>query len=153
MAYSQILKAKYAAPKPSSLAKVARTMPAPPRLSFKPTTRARLHGPTFLDTTGVSDYLQGKSDLAVEQAAWFKTLNRVHLGYCENLHAKCYLNESEALIAIAYNAHAPYCSTGYAAWKRYANRNYTEKYCHRCGQTHATSMNRPLCVECYKANR
>lgn len=93
----------------------------------------------FLDTTGVSYYLQqlinnaqerlvlispylkinerikqsledkhrlkidirmvyGKNDLQPEENNWLKSLSSVRTSFCKNLHAKCYLNEREALI-------------------------------------------------------
>jgi len=93
----------------------------------------------FLDTTGVSYYLQqlinnaherlvlispylkinerikqsledkhrlkidirmiyGKNELQPEENNWLKSLNSVRTSFCKNLHAKCYLNEQEALI-------------------------------------------------------
>lgn len=93
----------------------------------------------FLDTTGISYYLQqlinnsqerlvlispylkinerikqsledkhrlkidirivyGKNDLQPEENNWLKSLNSVRTSFCKNLHAKCYLNEREALI-------------------------------------------------------
>jgi len=93
----------------------------------------------FLDTTGVSYYLQqlinnaherlilispylkinerikqsledkhrlkidirmiyGKNELQPEENNWLKSLSSVRTSFCKNLHAKCYLNEQEALI-------------------------------------------------------
>lgn len=93
----------------------------------------------FLDTTGVSYYLQqlinnaqerlvlispylkinerikqsledkhrlkidirmiyGKNELQPEENNWLKSLGSVRTSFCKNLHAKCYLNEREALI-------------------------------------------------------
>ena len=93
----------------------------------------------FLDTTGVSHYLQqlinnaneklilispylkindrikqsledkdrlkidvrliyGKNELQPAENNWLKSLRSIRSSYCENLHAKCYLNEKEAII-------------------------------------------------------
>jgi phosphatidylserine/phosphatidylglycerophosphate/cardiolipin synthase-like enzyme len=93
----------------------------------------------FLDTTGVSHYLQliinqaqstlvlispylkinerlrqsladkdrmkidirivyGKSELEADQVNWLKDLKSVRVSFCKNLHAKCYLNEEEAIL-------------------------------------------------------
>lgn len=93
----------------------------------------------FLDTTGVSFYLQqmingtneklilispylkvgerlkqsiedkdrmkidirliyGKNDLDLAEHNWLKSLKSIRTSYCQNLHAKCYLNEKEAII-------------------------------------------------------
>jgi len=40
----------------------------------------------------------GKSELAPSEINWLKELSYVRTSYCENLHAKCYLNENEAII-------------------------------------------------------
>ncbi len=40
----------------------------------------------------------GKSELQPEQINWLRGLDFVRTSFCENLHAKCYLNESEAII-------------------------------------------------------
>ncbi len=93
----------------------------------------------FLDTTGVSYYLQqtitqaqdtlilispylkinerlrqalddkdrmkldirviyGKNELQPDQINWLQSLRFVRTSFCENLHAKCYLNEREAIV-------------------------------------------------------
>jgi hypothetical protein len=176
----------------------------------------------------------GKSELQPEQINWLRGLKFVRTSFCESLHAKCYLNESEAIItsmnlyeysqvnneemgvyvtkegdpqlydeiyqsarrlirisdevrlsvekvkpqeerladpqtsppatstggyclrcgaAISLNPQAPYCLEHYKSWKRYENRDYQEKHCHICGKEHVSSMNRPVCLDCYKANR
>jgi hypothetical protein len=102
-------------------------------------TRSRINGTKFLDTTGVSYHLQqlinqaqdtlilispylkinerlrqaledkdrmkidirivyGKSELQPDQTNWLKSLRYIRTSYCENLHAKCYLNENEAIV-------------------------------------------------------
>ncbi|MEZ4641938.1 MAG: phospholipase D family protein [Chloroflexota bacterium] len=40
----------------------------------------------------------GKSELQPEQINWLRELKFVRTSFCGNLHAKCYLNESEAII-------------------------------------------------------
>lgn len=40
----------------------------------------------------------GKNELQPDQINWLKSLKFVRTSFCENLHAKCYLNESEAVI-------------------------------------------------------
>jgi hypothetical protein len=176
----------------------------------------------------------GKSELQPEQINWLRGLKYVRTSFCENLHAKCYLNESEAIITsmnlyeysqvnneemgvyvtkegdpklydeiyqsarrlirisdevrlsiekvppqeerpaetpsspaathnsgyclrcgttISLNPQAPYCLEHYRSWKRYENREYPENCCHICGKEHQSSMSRPVCIDCYKANR
>lgn len=40
----------------------------------------------------------GKNELQPDQINWLKSLKFVRTSFCENLHAKCYLNENEAII-------------------------------------------------------
>ncbi len=42
--------------------------------------------------------IYGKNELQPEQINWLRTLQFVRTSFCENLHAKCYLNESEAIL-------------------------------------------------------
>ncbi len=41
----------------------------------------------------------GKSDLHPDEIKWRQKLDYVRLSFCKNLHAKCYLNESECIIS------------------------------------------------------
>lgn len=41
----------------------------------------------------------GKSDLHPEEIKWIQKLDYVRLSFCKNLHAKCYLSESECIIS------------------------------------------------------
>jgi hypothetical protein len=40
----------------------------------------------------------GKNELQPDQINWLKSLRSVRTSFCENLHAKCYLNENEAIV-------------------------------------------------------
>lgn len=40
----------------------------------------------------------GKNELQPDQINWLKSLKSVRTSFCENLHAKCYLNESAAIV-------------------------------------------------------
>jgi phosphatidylserine/phosphatidylglycerophosphate/cardiolipin synthase-like enzyme len=42
--------------------------------------------------------IYGKSELQPQESNWLKSLKSVRTSICKNLHAKCYLNEKEALI-------------------------------------------------------
>lgn len=42
--------------------------------------------------------IYGKNELQPEQINWLRELNFVRTSFCENLHAKCYLNENEAIV-------------------------------------------------------
>jgi hypothetical protein len=50
------------------------------------------------------------------------------------------------------NVGAPYCSACYSVWATYGNPDYPERVCHLCGVEVETSMARPLCWRCYRAN-
>ncbi len=40
----------------------------------------------------------GKNELQPDEINWLKSLKSVRTSFCENLHAKCYLNEEEAIV-------------------------------------------------------
>jgi phosphatidylserine/phosphatidylglycerophosphate/cardiolipin synthase-like enzyme len=40
----------------------------------------------------------GKSELAPQETNWLRSLEFVRTSFCQNLHAKCYLNEQAAII-------------------------------------------------------
>jgi phosphatidylserine/phosphatidylglycerophosphate/cardiolipin synthase-like enzyme len=40
----------------------------------------------------------GKSELAPQEINWLRSLEFVRTSFCQNLHAKCYLNEHAAII-------------------------------------------------------
>ncbi|MHC1754362.1 MAG: phospholipase D family protein [Methanosarcina sp.] len=40
----------------------------------------------------------GKNELQPDENNWLKQLNSVRTGFCKDLHAKCYLNENEAIV-------------------------------------------------------
>lgn len=42
--------------------------------------------------------IYGKNELQPAQINWLRSLKFVRTSFCENLHAKCYLNEREAII-------------------------------------------------------
>jgi phosphatidylserine/phosphatidylglycerophosphate/cardiolipin synthase-like enzyme len=44
----------------------------------------------------------------------------------------------------------PLCANCYNKWKVHNNKAYKEKYCHVCGKEGSTSLNRPVCLSCYK---
>ena len=51
---------------------------------------------------------------------------------------------------IPYNVDYPLCGKHFFLWKEYADPDYKEHYCHRCGERHRTSFSRPLCLSCFK---
>jgi phosphatidylserine/phosphatidylglycerophosphate/cardiolipin synthase-like enzyme len=168
-----------------------------------------------------------ENKLQPQENNWLKSLTFVRTSICKNLHAKCYLNEKEALItsmnfyefsqmnnnemgivvyksedAQLYNeineeanrlkriseeikvtvekvvskeelskngeGHCircgtnikmdpkhPYCLTDYQKWKEFEDETYVEKkgFCHMCGKSHISSMEKPVCTDCYKKNK
>jgi len=42
--------------------------------------------------------IYGKSELEPTEHNWLKSLHSIRTSFCQNLHAKCYLNEKEAII-------------------------------------------------------
>lgn len=44
------------------------------------------------------DVVYGKNELHPDEETWLTTLKNAQISYCENLHAKCYLNETSAIV-------------------------------------------------------
>jgi len=42
--------------------------------------------------------IYGKNELAPKEIDWLRSLQFIRTSFCENLHAKCYLNEKEAIL-------------------------------------------------------
>ena len=42
--------------------------------------------------------IYGKNELQPEENNWLESMNSIRTSFCKNLHAKCYLNENEALL-------------------------------------------------------
>ena len=183
--------------------------------------------------------IYGKNELQPEENNWLESMTSIRTSFCKNLHAKCYLNENEALLtsmnlyefsqinnnemglivsrekepelyddilqesmrivraseeirvtvarvnttengkrrsgekktgrksrptvekprdgfcirckaAVSANPTYPYCKRCYTSWKRYENKEYEENHCHTCGNEHAATLLKPLCLVCYK---
>lgn len=47
----------------------------------------------------------------------------------------------------------PLCKKCYSSWKKYSDPTYTEKFCHICGKGFKSSMEKPVCLDCYKKNK
>ena len=50
---------------------------------------------------------------------------------------------------IQLNPGAPLCGGCYAVWAEYGNYEYSENFCHVCGQQKDTSRRKPVCRTCY----
>jgi len=52
---------------------------------------------------------------------------------------------------IEFNPNKPFCFDCLRIWANFANPEYPENYCHRCGKkTDKVSMMKPFCYSCYK---
>lgn len=176
--------------------------------------------------------IYGKSELQLREKSWLKSLKSVRISICKNLHAKCYLNEKEALITsmnfyefsqinnnemgilvsktddlqlyneineeakrlirisvdesdftfkkavskkepnkdikmaiegfcircgtrIKIDTDHPYCVKDFRKWIKFSDKTYQERkgVCHICGKPNKSSMEKPVCLDCYKKNR
>ena len=52
--------------------------------------------------------------------------------------------------SIPANPTQPYCSRCYGNWKRYGNKEYSEKHCHICGKDHTATLLKPACLACFR---
>jgi len=59
-------------------------------------------------------------------------------GYCIRCH-----------IEIPINRYRPYCYECFEEWAKYGNHDYIDTYCHKCGKRYDSTINYPLCDECY----
>ena len=182
--------------------------------------------------------IYGKNELIPEENNWLRSKASIRTSYCKNLHAKCFLNEPEALITsmnlyefsqvnneemgILVNRESdpklydgvyqevmrliriseelqvevkkipqetvatttrststlstkkalsnipetgycircsgelkadpthPYCKDCYSIWKQFGDPDYSEQYCHTCGESNKTTFNKPTCYKCYR---
>ncbi len=58
-------------------------------------------------------------------------------------------------IKIKFNIDQPYCEKHYQSWKKYEDKTYIEKigFCHIGGEPNTSSMEKPVCMVCYKKNK
>jgi hypothetical protein len=54
---------------------------------------------------------------------------------------------------IALDASRPLCPVCYEVWAAYRNEDFSEQFCHVCGQPSDTCYARPLCRDCYRRYR
>jgi phosphatidylserine/phosphatidylglycerophosphate/cardiolipin synthase-like enzyme len=62
-------------------------------------------------------------------------------GYCIRCQAR-----------IPFNREKPYCISCFTIWAQFENPDYEENVCHCCGEFKLTTMSKPLCYNCYKAD-
>ena len=49
---------------------------------------------------------------------------------------------------IDYDEYKPYCPACYQQWAKHKSQKAS--YCHNCGRQTTTSLNKPLCLSCFK---
>ncbi len=55
--------------------------------------------------------------------------------------------------SIRFDINRPLCPDCYAAWNKYRNTRFKERYCHSCGGINVYgNFNRPLCRTCYSSS-
>jgi len=54
---------------------------------------------------------------------------------------------------IALDPMTPYCRKCFASWKKYANNEYEDEFCHVCGKPNNSSLKKPACYDCYKIKK
>lgn len=42
----------------------------------------------------------------------------------------------------------PLCDGCFTSWNRYKNKDYEERYCHKCGEECSTTFREPICEDC-----
>jgi len=51
---------------------------------------------------------------------------------------------------IPYDMDRPYCWNCYNVWAQFGNPFYEENACHACGEYEMATMDKPLCVDCFR---
>jgi len=62
----------------------------------------------------------------------------INTGFCIRCH-----------IEIPINRNRPYCRDCFETWANFGNPDYIDNYCHKCGKNYDSTINSPLCEECY----
>ena len=122
----------------------------------------------------------GKKKIDPSEQVWIASVPTVHTAFCENLHAKCYLNERTALLTSmnlyefsqvhntemgilvdrddAESLFKQIWNEAESIWHRNANTEQPKKqnhrpitgHCIRCKTPIAVNLNKPYCGTCYK---
>lgn len=51
---------------------------------------------------------------------------------------------------IELNPKKPYCRDCYDVWKKSKSKDFKERYCHICGKSNKSILEKPVCISCYK---
>ncbi|MBT3324545.1 hypothetical protein HN681_04035 [archaeon] len=54
---------------------------------------------------------------------------------------------------IKLNPKVPLCNKCYKSWSKYSDKTYKEKCCHICNKEFNSSMEKPVCLNCYNKNK
>ena len=56
---------------------------------------------------------------------------------------------------IKLDPNRPYCMKDYEQWDKFKDKKYEEKkgVCHICGKSNSSSMEKPVCINCYNKNK
>ena len=122
----------------------------------------------------------GKKEIDAKEQAWIDSVPTVHTAFCENLHAKCYLNERTALLTSmnlyefsqvnntemgilvdrddADSLFKQIWNEAEGIWQRNANREQPKTqelrrntgHCIRCKTAIVFNLKKPHCGKCYK---
>ena len=122
----------------------------------------------------------GKKEIDPKEQAWIDSVPTVHTAFCENLHAKCYLNERTALLTSmnlyefsqvnntemgilvdrddADSLFKQISDEAESIWQRNANREQPKTqelrrntgHCIRCKTSIVFNLKKPHCGKCYK---
>ena len=125
----------------------------------------------------------GKKEIDPKERAWIASIPTLHTAFCENLHAKCYLNERTALLTSmnlyefsqvnntemgilvdrddAGSLFEQIRNEAVSIWQRNANREQPKTqelrrntgHCIRCKTAIAADLKKPHCGKCYKSWR
>ena len=49
---------------------------------------------------------------------------------------------------LAFFLDLPLCPACHSSWQRFKNKDYEERYCHKCGEECATTFREPICEDC-----
>lgn len=112
-----------------------------------------------LDTKAAefAEYIVGKSTLEFEK----KVKQKSHFFGLINTNdsAEVLLDKSRTGFCIRTkqviprNTKIPLSKEAYRSWEKHANKSFKENYCHYCGKEYATSMAKPICIDCYNSSK
>ena len=80
--------------------------------------------------------------------------DEISLNIFRSFHEKCNVKHGYCIrcgtTEMKFYPNQPLCSKCFSEWNKYKNSEYEEKLCHRCGTEVITSINDPLCDNCFE---